>query len=238
MKLVFNMNSQTTIGFTQQIKKAWLDFTVQSLLAGQTPSEVRKQLKVLLPNQQKAISILSKIWLNVPPPLQSFRQEGLALYQQITLEEQLAVHWGMTLLAYPFAAVLAENVGRLVRIQNTITPIQLQKRLAEKWGERELVTTSVRQLMHCWVEWGILTILGETVSYEAVVPKVITHPRLTAWLLESILLANQVQVGTLTTLVNYTPALFPFKLSTNYFIPNERLELFSQGVGEIKIAIK
>ncbi|RKZ67547.1 MAG: hypothetical protein DRR16_06045 [Candidatus Parabeggiatoa sp. nov. 3] len=241
------MNQPVQIGFSQPIKRAWLDFTVQHLLAGQTPSEIRAALNAFLSDQvavnsttrtgarQKAIGILSKIWVNVPQPLESFRNEGLTILKRTPKSMHLAVHWGMAMAVYPFFAVVAEQVGRLLRLQQYVSTAQLRKRLGEKMGEREPIIEAARKLMRCWVEWGVLADTGKRGTYTAAGQSLITDIQLTTWLLESALIARESQSAVLHNLINYTPALFPFSLSSSYFIPNERLELFSQGVNETSV---
>lgn len=243
------MNKNVPIGFSQFIKRAWLDFTVHQKLEGHSPIKVRAALDHFLADQvsvgsnarrnsrQRAISILSKLWLNVPQPLDSFREEGLTQFKKNPENIRIAVHWGMAMATYPFFATGAENMGRLLKLQNEVSTVQLQKRMREKLGERETVTRATRQLIRCWTEWGIL-IEGANKGVYQVAPPINIDSQLTTWLLESALLASQEQSANLHNLVNHTPALFPFHLSSDYFTPNERLETFSQGVNETGVTFR
>jgi hypothetical protein len=178
---------------------------------------------------------LSKIWVNVPQPLESFRNEGLTILKRTPKSMHLAVHWGMAMAVYPFFAVVAEQVGRLLRLQQYVSTAQLRKRLGEKMGEREPIIEAARKLMRCWVEWGVLADTGKRGTYTAAGQSLITDIQLTTWLLESAIIARESQSAVLHNFINYTPAFFPFSLSSSYFIPNERLELFSQGVNETSV---
>ncbi len=243
------MSKNISVGFSQRIKLDWLDFTAQQQLKGHTPAEIKAALNDLLSDQlsvgsnarrssrQKAISILSKIWVNVPQSFESFRDEGIALFKLQPKKTHVTLHWGMAMAVYPFFAVAAENMGRLLRLQEQVSTAQLQKRMCEKMGERETVRRSTRQLIRCWLEWGLLTEIDKKGIYTASEVQTITDAQLTAWLLESALIANKEQTAVLHNLVNYSPALFPFGLSSDYFTPNERLETFSQGVSEVSVAI-
>jgi len=238
------MNKNAPVGFSQLIKRAWLDFTVQQKLEGHSAIKARSILDHFLAEQisvgsnarrnsrQRTISILSKIWLNVPKSIDSFREEGLMHFQKNPENIRIAAHWGMAMATYPFFAIGAENMGRLLKLQNEVSTIQLQKRMGEKLGERETVTRATRQLIRCWAEWGILTEGDHKGIYQVVESPLIIDSQFTTWLLESALLARQEQSANVHNLVNYTPALFPFQLSADYFTPNERLETFSQGVNE------
>ncbi|MEN8217243.1 MAG: hypothetical protein ABFS56_12920 [Pseudomonadota bacterium] len=241
------MSRGAPIGFSQPIKQVWLDFTVQRKLEGQSPTEIRAALNDFLSdqvsvgntsrnsNRQKVISILSKIWVNVPQPIKSFRDEGLALFKRMPESTHVAVHWGMVMAVYPFFATAAENVGRLLRLQQYVSTAQLQKRLREKMGERETVSVAARKLLRCWVQWEVLKDTGKRGIYAEMGTHTISDAQLTTWLLESALIASAGQSAVLHSLVNYTPMLFPFNLSSSYFMPNERLETFSQGVNEVSV---
>ncbi|MDM8559528.1 hypothetical protein [Candidatus Parabeggiatoa sp. HSG14] len=244
------MNLSPQIGFSHPIKRAWLDFTVQHLLEGQTPAEVRTLLRDFLSDQvavdsttqhgsrQKVISILSKIWLNVPQPVESFRNEGLTLFKRLPKNEYIVLHWGMAMAVYPFFAMVAENVGRLLRLQDYVSIAQLRKRVREKMGEREAMWTAAQKLIYCWTEWEILAKSDKKGIYTITKTHTIADSQLTSWLLESALIASKGQSAVLHTLASYTPTLFPFNLSSNYFMPNERLELFSQGVSDVSVTFK
>ncbi len=243
------MGQRITIGFSQLIKPAWLDMTVQQKLEGHSPKLIRAKLDQFLSDQisvgstakgntrQKTVSILSKMWLNVPKPIESFRNDGLILFKRMPKNTQIAVYWGMAMASYPFFATSAEIVGRLLRLQNEISTAQLQKRITEKMGERETIKRAVRQLIRTWVEWGILKPTDKKGQFVATDVLILTNTEMTTWILEGALIASKGDSAILHSLVNYTPALFPFKLSSSYFIPNERIETFNQGVNDVSVAL-
>jgi len=235
------------IGFGQPVKLSWLDLTVQHLLEGQTHTEIRDALLDFLSDKlavnstaksgvrHKAVNILLKMWVKVPESQAAFRNEGLILFKNLPEESHVVVHWGMAMAIYPFFAIVAEHVGRLLRLQKTVAMAQIQKRVQEKMGQREGVATATQKLIRCWIDWGILKDTGKRGIYAAMPQQTINGNQLTSWLLEGALIAAKEASAPLDTLVNYTPTLFPFKLSSSYFTPNERLETFNQGVSEVGI---
>ena len=221
------MNSKTTIGFSQLIKRQWLDFAAQRL--EQPAAQRRAQLTQFLAQQgiaksrqQKSLSILTKIWLQVPKSIENFQQEGLELLKRLPQKEQLAVHWGMIMVIYPFFATVAEQVGRLAQLQPAISQRQIQKRVSEKIGERKTVTDAVRQVMQCWLEWGILETGANRGNYLVTPPLTLTDSQLTGWLLASVLITNEKQSAV------YEEAI-P--------IYTELLDFFNQGVNEASVSI-
>jgi hypothetical protein len=241
------MSRTPEIGFSQPVKLAWLDLTAQRLSKGESPAEIRRILHEFLRDKlavnstakssvrQKAVSILLKIWVKVPQPIESFRDNGLILLKRLPESNHIAVHWGMAIAIYPFFTMLAEHVGRLLRLQNQVTMAQILKRVREKMGDREGVVIAARKVIRCWVNWGILKDTNKKGVYVPTEWQTLQDAELTSWLLESVLIAIKEESAVLDTLIHYTPALFPFKLSSNYFIPNERLEMFNQGISEASV---
>jgi hypothetical protein len=101
------------------------------VLAGQTREQIETALQACLRdklsiggtaqrgNREKAITILLKIRVSVPPWLQPFRADGLGYLRRLPDADHTAVHWGMTMAAYPFFGAVAEAVGRLLCLQGT-----------------------------------------------------------------------------------------------------------------------
>ena len=83
------MNRRDQIGFSQRIHFDWLEYTANLVLAGSPKDEIvaalnerlREQLSVgnepERGNRDKAITILTKVWVAGPKDLQSLRDEGL-----------------------------------------------------------------------------------------------------------------------------------------------------------------
>src|SRR5262245_57562975 len=105
------------VGFSQRIRLEWLQYTAALFLTGSTREQIQTKLQDLLReqlsvggtaergNREKAITILLKIWVSVPEPLEALRNDGLALLKRLPLGDHLAIHWGMTLVVYPFFGV-------------------------------------------------------------------------------------------------------------------------------------
>lgn len=80
------MNTSMQIGFSQRIQLDWLEHTAALVLAGQTREQIDAALQGFLSdklsvggtaergNREKAITILLRIWVSVPPHLKPFRK--------------------------------------------------------------------------------------------------------------------------------------------------------------------
>jgi hypothetical protein len=246
------MKGPTQIGFSQRIQLDWLEGTASLLLQGHTRAEIRTVLQGMLQgrlsvdgtaergNREKAISILLKIWVTVPRELMLFRDDGLEHLNRLPLTDHLAVHWGMTLAVYLFVGVVAETVGRLLRLQGACAAAQVQRRVREQLGERETVARAARRVLRCFIDWGVLQEAKEKGVYHAVSGRSVTDKKLAAWLVEATLLVNGSHVAPLKA-VTQTPMLFPLSigpLGMGDLEGHDRLEWFRQGLDEEMVILR
>jgi hypothetical protein len=214
---------QNQIGFSQRIRLEWLQYTANLILSGNDKGAVNSSLQELLKdkvsvggkaargNKEKVITILMKIWLNVPGELESVRDEGLELLKSLPRKDQIAAHWGMSMAAYPFWAAVAANTGRLLRLQGTAAAAQVQRRVREQYGERETVSRAARRVIRSFVDWGVLSETEEKGIYSQGPTCSIDDPRLISWLIEASLYARSNGSAAIKDLLD-SPSIFPFRL--------------------------
>lgn len=128
------------VGVSQRLRVEWLEATVNLILASNDSTAIREALNEMLAdklslnsqalrgNRQKTITILMKIWRDVPPGLEPLRDEGLRMHPMLDANCRHALNWGMTMAAYPFWGAVAEHAGRLLRLQSTTAAAQVQRR--------------------------------------------------------------------------------------------------------------
>lgn len=241
------------IGFSQRIRLEWLKYTANLILAGNNHEAVQKALKHLLEqklsvggaaqrgNREKAITILMKIWANVPSGLERLRDKGLILLRDTPQEQQIAVHWGMTMAVYPFWGAVAVNVGRLLRLQGTAAALHIQRRVREQYGERDTVSRAARRVIRTFVDWKVLAETDSKGLYRQGLSIRIDEPELVAWLIEAALRARPSGALPLRTLLD-SPSLFPFRLkhvSTDRLAASlEEVEFLRHGLDEDVIMLK
>ena len=216
-------NRQKQIGFSQRIRLEWLQYTANLVLAGNDKGAVNSSLQELLKdkvsvggkavrgNKEKAITILMKIWLNVPCGLEGVRDDGLELLKTLPRKDQIAVHWGMAMAVYPFWAAVAAHTGRLLRLQGTAAAAHVQRRVREQYGERATVSRAARRVIRSFVDWGVLSGTKEKGIYSQGRTYFIDDPRLISWLIEASLHARSNGSAATRDLLDST-SLFPFHL--------------------------
>jgi hypothetical protein len=239
-----------TVGFSQRSKLSRLEDTSRLVLAAVPDDQIGLSLQDLLKDclsaggtakrgtREKAITILTKIWVNVRADLVPLRNEGLTLLARFPGRLHLAVHWGMTMAAYPFCYFVAESTGRLLRLQGNATAAQIPRRVRDQVGGRETVARAARRITRSFVDWAVIR---EGTLKRVYVPAdtiVLEDSDLIAWLIEAILVASGASSAPLKSL-SQSPALFPFKPSPHNSIENllqRRLEVHRHNLGEPIVA--
>jgi hypothetical protein len=137
----------------------------------------------------------------------------------------------MAMAVYPFFSVVAETVGRLLKLQGTAAAVQVQRRVRELLGERETVSRATRRILRSLIDWGVLTDAEHKGTYKAAARYRVKDTRLAAWLIEATLLASGSASVPLDVILQ-SPALFPFEvphIAPKDFEPINRLEIFREG---------
>ena len=213
------------VGYNRTVRLRWLEYTAQMKAKGYSEPEIRESLRDMLRDhlsagrdpkrgsREKTITLLIKTWVRVCKDIEAFRDDGIHLFGETPSQQHLALHWGMTMAAYPFWRVVAETTGRLLRLQNAVTSAEIQRRVRELLGQRETVARSARYVIRAFVDWGALVETEKPGEYTMARPTKIASGRLCAWLVESLLHATEGGMYELQRAVT-SPSLFPFDLST------------------------
>jgi hypothetical protein len=210
------------VGFSQRVRLEWLEQTANLVLAGNEKTAINDALQSLLKdrvsiggqaergNREKIITILMKTWLVVPKDLESFRLRGLDLLKRIPRTDHLVIHWGMVAVVYPFWLSVGAQVGRLLRIQGSAATAQVQRRVREKYGERETVSRAVRRVLRSYVDWNVIQKTTRKGVYGAGTNLPVKDAQLIAWLAEAHLSAASKRSVSLRDLFS-RPEFFPFQ---------------------------
>ena len=212
------------IGFSQRIRLDWLDYTANAVLAGSPEGEIVAALRERLRerfslggdrvsgNRDKAVSILTRVWVTVPDERRPLRDEGLDLLRHADADDRMLVHWCMCMAAYPFFGAVAEATGRLLRLQGTAAAAQVQRRLRERLGERETVARAARRVLRAFIDWGVLVETGGKGLYRGAAKRIAEDGPITVWVLKAMLSAGRGTPQSPSALLR-APRLFPFEIA-------------------------
>ncbi|SHL19222.1 hypothetical protein SAMN02745216_04788 [Desulfatibacillum alkenivorans DSM 16219] len=241
------------IGIDRLVRLQWLEKTTNLLLAGNEAPEVKLALQEELSGAfrsnntkvrgsiDKSITILLKIWSNVPKELLPLKEDGHKLLRTLHRENHIAVHWGMTMAVYPFWGAVATQTGRLLNLQGSAAASQVQRRIMEDYGERETVSRRVRYVLRSFLDWGVLEETSQKGIYTSREKIVIDDVHLISWLLEASLYARNNNSSPMQDLLS-SPSLFPFQINPIHAGVlagmSPRLECLRHGVDQDLIMLK
>jgi hypothetical protein len=188
--------------------------------------------------RRKTVTVLSRIWVNVPGEHAGLREEALSLTERVEPDERLWIHWGMALLAYPFFRDVAATVGQLGRLQSAFSMSQVRRRIVERWGQRTTLRRAVERLVRTYLDWGVIDRTDRRGSYTIVRPRRAADRDLALWLLSCTLSASGSEQVPMRELVQL-PYLFPFELQmyANDVRHSERFETSRQGLDLEMVAL-
>jgi len=211
------------IGFRRNVYLEWLEEAAALFCMGVDTREVRDRLDgVLKPtvrsdvNRRQAIDILVNIWGPPEGGDRRLREHALALYQATTeRDEHVALHYGMTLVAYPFFRQGAVLIGRRLRFGGSVRTADVREGLMAKLGNLGAVKDASKRIVFSLRDWGLLVDAGKRHHYTVREPRVaLGHEGLECWLLAAALSAHPAEELPLQDL-KALPELFPFRVQTD-----------------------
>lgn len=211
------------IGFNRNILSSWLDAAAAFRAETGDLGEVRARLEPVVgqdiksaENRRKAIDILINIWGKSADLAPGLHREALSFFQSTpVVQDRLWLHYGLTLLAYPFFREVASAVGQLGRREPAITPAMVKERMIAERGELGSLSKAVERALFSLRDWGLLAPSSLRSTY-APLPQVLGagSPDLQAWLLACALSAHPAEEMPVADLLRL-PELFPFRLTVS-----------------------
>lgn len=232
------------IGFDREVKLEWLA-RIASLIPKKYDIKTLKRLMTEylsefgLENEvnRKTYQVLKRIWYGVPDEHIDLRNEAIQLLKDVDKPDELVIHWGMSLLAYPFFKDIVEIIGSLLTLQTYITREQVSKRLDEKWGARTTSRRALNRVLQSLVWWNVLEKTKKQGQYILIQKKSIYNDKLIAWFIYIIILTHSSSALPVKQIPEL-PVCFPFTISIKksifrtredfiFFVEGSNLEMIS-----------
>jgi hypothetical protein len=201
------------IGFDRFVDIEWCRTAFDAAATQNSIEIVRDQVATMLPgseSQRKTLDILKRISVKPFAHLTDFISRGTAIYKRQGQDVVLPLTWGASIASYPFFGKTSETAGRLLALQGDCSIKELQRRMAEQYGDRNGIERAVTRVVQTQTSWQALT-RDETekriLKLDAVL---IDDDELTAWLVEAVV--RYLGKPTSVTNLQSVPVLFPFSL--------------------------
>jgi len=179
-----------------------LGLRVASQPAGPTPSGRRlaDSLRAVVSAQEatgKTKDCLSHVW--VVPPAPAAPMIGWAIEHQDLDPERVLLHFGALLATFPFAGAVCSVIGRSLRLDGAVVPIQVRDEVRKLLGDRSTIDVGARKVATTLRYLGLLDgpPAGPLIATKRSVPA-----ELTAWMAHAVLLTRRATAVSLDDLSN------------------------------------
>ena len=208
------------LGFDQRVRLEWLDAAAGHAAAGRNYDDMREALLDLLEGvvggrrhasaRSKTVTVLCRVWGGVVPGADALRSRAIETLPRVDAPERVALHWAMSLVAYPFFSDVATIVGRLLELQDEAAMAHVVRRSVELWGDREKVRGATQKIVRSMSDWGCLVEPAKGV-FQRRTPRLIVRGELASTLAEALIFGGEQSAVPLPQLLRH-PAAFPFQL--------------------------
>ena len=228
------------IGFSRTILLDWLDVTASLCVQKMEPLNIRQRLADTISEtvtgkdaQRKTIDVLSAIWVKTGKIAPRIHQEALALFPTLSSsDERLWLHYGLTLVCYPFFRKCVAAIGQTSRTEEIITRKMIKDRIAGEYGHLGALDRSVERIIASLTNWGALASTDQKQNYRIQARKFSSSENLQSWLMTCALFAHPADAVPFDDLV-HLPELYPFRitLGVDSLRKDGRFEVQRQGGG-------
>ncbi len=206
------------LGFIRNINLAWLDAAADARLRNADPQALREELDHYLKQEmdgaesrRKTIDVLLGIWHKTALIDQDLHAQALDFLLRIPINEKVWLHYGLTLLYYPFFRQTAAVIGQFARTGEPVTRAAVKNRLAADLGHLGSLNRAAERIVASLVDWGILVHQKKGNLYLPQLQAAKSDNReLQCWLLACALSAHPSDQIPFTDLIRL-PELFPFR---------------------------
>jgi hypothetical protein len=228
------------IGFSRTVTLDWLDVTATLCVQNIEPAEIRRNLTGIISGtvygldaQRKTIDVLSAIWVKTEKTAPQIRQKALTLFPTLSSsDERLWLHYGMTLVCYPFFRKCVAAIGQISRTEEMITRKMIKDRTAGDYGHLGALDRSVERIIASQTNWGTLANTDQKQKYRIQNRRFSSSENLQIWLLTCALYAHPSEWLPFDDLT-HLPELYPFNFSIGIdkLRRDDRFEVQRQGGG-------
>jgi len=228
------------IGFSRTITLDWMDVTASLCLQGIEPIAIRQHLVGAISGvvhgkdaQRKTIDVLSAIWVKTEKSVPQIRQQALEIFPTLSSpQERMWLHFGMSLVCYPFFRKCAASIGQVARTQELITRKLIKDKIAGDYGHLGALDRSVERIIASLTNWGALANTDQKQQYKIQFHSFSASENLQSWLLTCALYAHPSEGLPYNDLL-HLPELYPFNLTigVDSLRRDSRFEVQRQGGG-------
>ena len=230
------------IGFDRYVQLDWCAAALDVAVGIKTVEQAKDDIATVLTgidSRRKTFDVLKRLWISPSPEYSDFVNRGIALFKQQGPSSVAPLSWGCAMVTYPFFGHTSEITGRLIAMQGDCTIKEVQRRMAEIYGEREGVSRAVSRVLQSQESWGMLERIenGKRLIRKKAIS--VSDESTVLWLIEAALRfhGKTLPLATLQSLA----VMYPFSLdqSLAYIVSKSTmLEFRSEGPSHQVVALR
>jgi hypothetical protein len=223
------------IGFDRYVQLDWCGLALEAATERKTTGDVKDQISTILTgteSRRKTFDILKRLWLQPIAGCEEFSKRGVELYRKNGTSHVSPLSWGCAMVTYPFFGKSAEITGRLLSLQGDCSIKEVQRRMAEIYGDRDGIARAVSRVLQSQESWGMIERVEKGKRLVRKAPIALSDEQVVTWLIEAVIRFT----GKAVSLANLQsmPVLYPFALDKSFAYAvssTKNLELRSDGTG-------
>jgi len=234
------------IGFNRNVKLDWLNAIASYVSETQDQKEIRERLEAIMldvegvETKRKNIDILINIWIKSEEISPGLTAEARNLYKTVVNpNDRLWLHYGLTMMYYPYFREIAMLVGQISRYEDEFTKIMVKEKLISSRGELGSLERSLRYVLSSMKDWGVLA-EGKNQSIYITNRKKFKadNQNIETWLLACSLYAHPASQLPFEDLIRL-PELFPFSFQSgiDQLRTNNKFIIQRQGAGLVMVEL-
>lgn len=237
-----NNTGKFFIGFDRYVQLNWCELTLEAATESSTSDDVKDEIATVLTgaeSRRKTFDILKRLWLHPLPEYADFFKRGIELFRKSRESLTSALNWGCALVTYPFFGKTAEITGRLLAIQGDCSIKEVQRRMAEIYGDRDGVARAVSRVLQSQENWGMIERVEQGKRLVRKAPATISDEQAVTWLVEAAIRFTGKALAVQS--IQSMAVLYPFVLDhpLAYAVSvSKNLELRSEGLNAHYVALR
>lgn len=147
------------IGMDRFLDAEWMELAASVVRGESDLKDLHAQLAADIPGlqvQRKAVGILNRMWFPADTVGRSLAMEAAMLVRQSKPGSRTAAFEAVAIGAYPYFREVVENVGRLLRLQETCSAGEVHRRMFELHGKRTTIDQATSYAFKTMVSWGMI----------------------------------------------------------------------------------
>lgn len=147
------------IGMDRFVDAAWMELAASVVRGEMAVEGLQARLAADIPGvqvQRKTIGIINRMWFSGDNDGRTIAKRAAEL-AQVSGGDQVAAFEAVAIGAYTYFRQVVENVGRLLRLQETCAPGEVHRRMFEQHGKRTTIDQATSYGFKTMVSWGMIT---------------------------------------------------------------------------------